>query len=165
MLGLTKADLLKVFDVNPKAVRRIINAVLFQHKRKQRLTRLTMGCLIQVAEVGSGEWAALIVQRAWSRYVTKWMAEPIEFGDKGYTPSMRRADAKRKASLQEAVNTVPGSRRLSHSPGTLPAFDPAELEKEVSSDVHNLLNAMEERMQKTVKAEFDLIRAQLTLQV
>eukprot|EP00966_Prymnesium_polylepis_P163162 3771098-Prymnesium_polylepis.1 len=159
-----------VFSMNPKAARRIINAVLEEDKKKVRLARLTTSFLIGAAEQGGAEWATMVVQRGWMRYVARWLAEPLEFGGQGDTPATlqraERVNAEAKQAMQhlrlslgddmvkrkytpsaDAGDTVLMNSKESPSPEALKKLEEHVLER-VTLAVHN---------------EFDRLRAELSL--
>ena len=169
-LALTKTDMVTVFSMNPKAARRIINAVLEEDKKKVRLARLTTSFLIGAAEQGGEEWAAMVVQRGWMRYVTRWLAEPLRFGGQGDTPATLRRAERAKAESKQAVehlcltlgdDMVKRNFTLSADAGDIAPMDAKE--RPSPEALKKLEQRVLERVTLAVHNEFDRLRAELNL--
>jgi CRP-like cAMP-binding protein len=67
-LVVSKDDLLRVFEQNPRAARRVFAAVIKETERKERLHALSLTFMLAAAERGSELWGALRFQLGWARF-------------------------------------------------------------------------------------------------
>ena len=67
-LVVSKDDLLRVFEQNPRAARRVFSAVIKETERKERLHALSLTFMLAAAERGSELWGALRFQLGWARF-------------------------------------------------------------------------------------------------